>query len=464
MVFSSIEFVFMSFPAFLAIYYIIPAKFRSTWALLGSAAFFVYGMRSDPIHILFLVISLAVNYFLGVLISQEGGKRRKLLLAAGIIYNFARLILYKYTDTLIDAANWAFSTNIEHLGLTMPIGISFYVFCAVAYLVDVYRRTVDAERNVLKFSGYMLYFPKFISGPITRYADVKDELASPRLSFARFDDGLREFIVGLGLKVLIANQLGGVWNATGTIGYESISTPLAWFGIFSYSLQLYFDFYGYSLMAIGIGRMMGVELPKNFDHPYWSCSMTEFWRRWHMTLGSWFRDYVYIPLGGNRKGKLFTILNLLIVWIFTGIWHGAGGNFIIWGIFLFAVVAIEKLGFKKLLDRCKPLGHIYMLLLIPLSWLPFALEKLSNVGVYFTRLFPFFGEGVNVYAGDFAKYFTKFGIPFAAGLILCLPFARKIFDRYKDSVVVTVILVAVFWASMYFVYQGLNDPFMYFNF
>ena len=183
-----------------------------------------------------------------------------------------------------------------------------------------------------------------------------------------------------------------------------------------------------------------------------------------MTLGSWFRDYVYIPLGGNRKGKLFTILNLLIVWIFTGIWHGAGGNFIIWGIFLFAVVAIEKLGFKKLLDRCKPLGHIYMLLLIPLSWLPFALEKLSNVGVYFTRLFPFFGEGVNVYAGDFAKYFTKFGIPFAAGLILCLPFVRKAFDRYKDSVVVTVILVAVFWASMYFVYQGLNDPFMYFNF
>ena len=168
---------------------------------------------------------------------------------------------------------------------------------------------------------------------------------------------MREFIVGLGLKVLIANQLGGVWNATGTIGYESISTPLAWFGIFSYSLQLYFDFYGYSLMAIGIGRMMGVELPKNFDHPYWSCSMTEFWRRWHMTLGSWFRDYVYIPLGGNRKGKLFTILNLLIVWIFTGIWHGAGGNFIIWGIFLFAVVAIEKLGFKKLLDRCKPLGQ-----------------------------------------------------------------------------------------------------------
>ena len=179
MVFSSIEFVFMSFPAFLAIYYIIPAKFRSTWALLGSAAFFVYGMRRRSHTHSLLVISLAVNYFLGVLISQEGGKRRKLLLAAGIIYNFARLILYKYTDTLIDTANWAFSTNIEHLGLTMPIGISFYVFCAVAYLVDVYRRTVDAERNVLKFSGYMLYFPKFISGPITRYADVKDESCVP---------------------------------------------------------------------------------------------------------------------------------------------------------------------------------------------------------------------------------------------------------------------------------------------
>ncbi|MFR9207879.1 MAG: MBOAT family O-acyltransferase [Lachnospiraceae bacterium] len=263
-------------------------------------------MWSEPIHILFLLISVLVNYLIALVIS-ENDKRKKLWLIFGLIYNFARLALYKYLDTAIVAVNNIFSLDIPLTNLSMPIGISFYTFCAAAYLVDVYRNSIQAERSIIKFGSYMLFFPKFISGPITRYSDMNEDLVLPKTSFNMFDDGLREFIIGLGLKVLIANQLAGIWNAVGTIGYESISTPLAWFGIIGYSLQLYFDFYGYSLMAIGLGRMMGFHLPKNFDYPYISRSMTEFWRRWHMTLGSWFRDYVYIPLGGSRKGMGFTI-------------------------------------------------------------------------------------------------------------------------------------------------------------
>lgn len=463
MVFSSIEFIFLFFPVFMAVYYIISNKGKNLWIVLGSLAFFSYGMWSEPIHILFLLISVLVNYLIALVIS-ENDKRKKLWLIFGLIYNFARLALYKYLDTAIVAVNNIFSLDIPLTNLSMPIGISFYTFCAAAYLVDVYRNSIQAERSIIKFGSYMLFFPKFISGPITRYSDMNEDLVLPKTSFNMFDDGLREFIIGLGLKVLIANQLAGIWNAVGTIGYESISTPLAWFGIIGYSLQLYFDFYGYSLMAIGLGRMMGFHLPKNFDYPYISRSMTEFWRRWHMTLGSWFRDYVYIPLGGSRKGMGFTIFNMLVVWVFTGIWHGAGGNFVIWGLFLFLLITIEKLGLKKILDKFKAVGHIYMIIIIPISWLIFAIGDLDKIAIYLARLFPFFGSGENVWLGDFAKYFSKYAIVFIIGLFLCMPFARRIFDKKKSSIVVTIVLILIFWASIYCIYMGMNDPFMYFSF
>ena len=463
MSFSEIEFIFIFLPIFLAVYYIIPVRFRNIWTVAGSAFFVIYGMRGTPINILFLAISLAVNFFLAIEIA-ENGKKSKLWLVLGIIYNFGRLVVYKYTDIFIDAINSAAGTSLPLLNLSMPLGISFYTFCVVAYLADVYKRKIDAQRNVIKYGAYMLFFPKFISGPITRYGELVGALDAPKTRFEDFDDGLREFILGLGLKVLIANRLSGAWNAVSVIGFESISTPLAWLGIIAYSLQLYFDFYGYSLMAIGIGRMMGFNLPQNFAHPYYSTSMTEFWRRWHMTLSSWFRDYVYIPLGGSRKGFGFTVLNLLIVWLFTGMWHGASGNYIVWGLFLFVIILIEKLGLKKLLDKSKIFGHVYMLLLIPLSWLPFVITKLSDVGVYLTRLFPFFGEGINVFQGDFAKNLAIYWPFMLAGIILCLPFGRKLYDRFKKSIPMTIILVLVFWAAVYCIYKGMNDPFMYFNF
>lgn len=246
------------------------------------------------------------------------------------------------------------------------------------------------------------------------------------------------------------------------IGFESISTPLAWLGTVAYSFQIYFDFYGYSLMAKGLGRIMGFTFPDNFDKPYLAKSMTDFWRRWHMTLGSWFREYVYIPLGGNRK---HTYLNLLIVWMLTGLWHGASWNFVIWGLICFGLIALEKLGMGKVLNRYPLLGHTYMIVIIPVFWLVFAITDIGQLGIYFTRLFPFLADTSQaVFAGDFLKYLRMFALPLAASLFFCLPFAERIYCKKKHSLWMTLILVILFWLCMYSMYQGLDDPFLYYQF
>ena len=282
----------------------------------------------------------------------------------------------------------------------------------------------------------------------------------------KIEEGLREFTIGLGLKVLIADQVGGLWKEVGTIGFESISTPLAWMGLAAFSLQIYFDSYGYSLMAQGLGTLLGFRLPGNFDYPYMSLSMTEFWRRWHITLGSWFREYVYIPLGGNRTGWWRTCRNLLTVWLLTGIWHGASWNFILWGLILFLIILIEKSGLGKILNRWPAAGHLYMLFVIPLTWLIFAVTDLPQIGIYLHRLFPFFsgGQGAVYFAGDYLKYGKLYGLSLTAGLIFMTDGPRKLYERWKKSPVSAVLLLAVFWFSIYCIKRGMNDPFLYFQF
>ena len=468
MVFSTVEFIFIFLPVFLILYFLVPVQYRNLLLFAGSVVFYAAGTLDKPVYILILLLSVIVNFALGRMIQDSSKPKR--ILTAGIIYNLAWLVIFKYADFIIENINHAVQSlgggqAVQPLNLLLPVGISFYTFQSISYLIDVYRRDVKAETSFADFGAYLTMFPKLTMGPIARYKDMKDELKRRASSFKNFDEGLRIFALGMGFKVLLANRIGSCFSDIQAVGFESISAPVAWMGIFAYSFQLYFDFYGYSMMAVGLGRMMGFTIPVNFEHPYESVTMTEFWRRWHMTLGSWFRDYVYIPLGGNRRSAHRVYFNLLAVWLLTGFWHGAGWNFIIWGLFLFVVIAIEKSGLKKIMDKIRPLGHLYMLLLIPLSWMIFAITDMGQLWVYLERLFDFAGTGSDtVFEGDFAKYLDMYGVLMVICFIMCTSLPEKLFGLIRNRVAGSVILFVIFWACMYFLYIGLNDPFMYFRF
>ena len=345
----------------------------------------------------------------------------------------------------------------------LPIGISFYTFQTVSYLIDVYRKDTKAEKSFIKFGTYITMFPQLIAGPIITYKSIRRELDNRKAGIDNFYIGLKYFIMGLGYKVLLANRIGSLWNDIQGIGFESISTPLAFLGIIAFSFQIYFDFYGYSLMALGLGKILGFTIPINFDYPYLSRSMTEFWRRWHITLGSWFRQYVYIPLGGNRHGLLKTLRNLLIVWLLTGLWHGANWNFVIWGLVTCFFIMIEKLWLKKFLDNHKIFSRIYMIALIPLTWTIFAVTDLKELGILFTRLFPFV-KGINVYSLDYVEYLKSYGWLLLVGLFFCTRIPDNFLKKIKNPILEILVYLAIFWLSVYCLCREANDPFLYFRF
>lgn len=469
MVFSSLEFIFIFLPVFLVIYFVLPKIWRNFWIFVGSVGFYAYGTLDKPQYILLLLMAVLVNFLMGKAIERSRGSG-KLPLTIGIVYNLAWLCVFKYSDFIFENIN-ILSENfggsgelLEPWNLLLPVGISFYTFQSISYLMDVYRREIQAERSFANFGAYLTMFPQLIAGPIVKYREIKEEMIRRKSSFAQFDEGLRIFTLGLGMKVLLANRIGSLWSDIQAVGFESISTPVAWMGIFAFSFQLYFDFYGYSMMAIGLGRIMGFTIPQNFDHPYQSLSMTEFWRRWHMTLGSWFREYVYIPLGGNRRSAPRVYFNLFVVWLLTGFWHGAGWNFILWGVVLFIIIAIEKAGLKRFLDRVKIAGHIYMIFLIPLTWMLFAITDMGALGIYAGRLIGLNIGGGTVFEGDFSKYLDMYGILMAVCAVLSVSGPAKLFEKIRGNVLGAVILFAIFWGSVYLLYIGLNDPFLYFRF
>ncbi len=470
MVFSSLEFLFVFVPAFFVLYFLLPQRFRTALLLLGSLIFYAYGTWDQPLYILLFLASAVVNWFVGLQIAKQ--QHPRLWLTLGLVYDFGWLFVFKYADFLFSSVQAVLDTVLPSSGITLPgvelvlpIGISFYTFQIASYIIDVYRHTTDAERSVLKLSTYLYMFPQLIAGPIVTYSSVRDQMDKPNISVARVDEGLKDFTYGLGLKVLLANRIGGLWSDVGDFGFDCISTPLAWLGIIAFSMQLYFDFYGYSLMAVGLGKMLGFDFPHNFRHPYTAKSMTEFWRRWHITLGSWFRDYVYIPLGGNRKGTVCTILNMLVVWAFTGLWHGASWNFVLWGLVLFVLLVIEKLFLKRILDRVPVLGHTYMFFAITLTWLIFAITDFPQMALYFERLFPFLpGEPYLIIEGDWLTLGKQYGLLLLVGLLFCTKLPERLYHRFKNTFVGTVVLLAVFWGSAYYLYLGLNDPFLYFRF
>lgn len=464
MVFSSLEFIFLFLPCFFGCYYFVPGRMRNIILLLGSLCFYWIGTIGHPEHFILFLASILVDFVLGRLMEQFP-RQKRILLAAGVLFHLGCLVTFKYAGFLTGELRRFFPELKSVCELILPIGISFYTFQGISYLVDVYRETVPAEKKLVRFGVYLSMFEQLIAGPIVTYDQVRTGLAGRKIRKQEVLRGIGTFIFGMGLKVLLANPVGKLWTDVQGIGFESISTPLAWMAIFAFSFQIYFDFFGYSLMAIGLGKMLGFELPKNFDFPYLSRSMTEFWRRWHMTLGAWFREYVYIPLGGNREGTVTTIRNLLIVWLCTGIWHGAGYHFVLWGVILFLLIVVEKYFIGRYLNRIPVLGHLYMFLLIPLTWAIFAIEDIGQLGVFFSRLFPFFGGGVwSIFRYDYLKYLKLYAPFLIAGILLSMRWPFRLCGRIKNRVVVGLLLAVIFLASVYCMYRGMDDPFLYFRF
>ncbi len=395
-----------------------------------------------------LLVSVGLHYLAawGMKGMKRHPKKKRGLLAFLILIDVGLLLFFKYTSC------------------RMPLGFSFFTFTVLSYILDIYMEKCEPERSFVKAGIYMMLFPKLISGPIASYRQMYPELEKRRITFEETEQGLMIFTIGLGFKVIFADHFGMLWNEIQTAGFDSISTPLAWIGAAGYSAQLFFDFQGYSLMAIGVGRMIGFHLPKNFDHPYRSKSVAEFYRRWHITLGQWFKDYLYIPLGGNRGTMARTIFNLLFVWFVTGMWHGSTANFILWGMVLGLLVVLEKCCLKQFLNRHPIAAHLYVLLVIPMTWIVFAITKISDVGVYFTRLFPFWGLPDYVNQGDFVRSLGRYGIFFALAFLVSLPFVDKLYEKYKDHFVTKALLLVVFWYCVYKVANGMNNPFLYFQF
>jgi alginate O-acetyltransferase complex protein AlgI len=450
--FSDLNFIFRFLPIFLVAFYLTPVKFR-TWTLLfGSLLFYAVGdFRMLPA----LLAAVVVNFLFA---KAQTGEKSKSLLFFILAIDAGMLIEFKILGQYVDKA-------------LLPIGISFYIFKMISYQMDVYRGKVDKDAAFIDVAAYFTMFPQVVSGPIMRFDRyLENKALREKTSLSEIaesiEDGLRFFVAGLAMKVLLADHLAMLWKDIGTIGYESISTPLAWLGAVTYSLELYFDFWGYSLMAAGIGVMIGFPFITNFDHPYGSGSVSEFYRRWHATLGSWFRDYIYIPLGGSRKGELRTIFNLLVVWLVTGFWHGITLNFIIWGLSLCFIIICERLFVLKRLPAplSKFVGKVNVLILIPLTWVVFAISDPEMLGMYFSRLFPFTGSGVAVNQGDFLKNIGIYWTVLFPSLILLIPRVYDFWANRRNRLIFNIIWIILFWACIYSLAGAAGNPFMYFKF
>ena len=388
MVFSSLLFLFRFLPLFLALYFAAPKRLRNTILFIGSLIFYGWG---EPVYISLLLFSTLVDFILGKLVGsfKEKGNltAAKWVVASSAVINLSLLIVFKYTDFFIRSFNELTGSSVPLLGLALPIGISFYTFQTMSYTIDVYRGEAPVQNNLISFGAYVSMFPQLIAGPIVRYQDIALELNCRQENLEQFVLGIRLFIIGLGKKVLLANQTGALWTEISAILPQERSILMVWIGILAFSFQIYFDFSGYSDMAVGMGHMLGFRFPDNFRYPYISKSITEFWRRWHISLGTWFKEYVYIPLGGNRNGRLLQVRNILIVWLLTGIWHGANLNFLLWGLYFGILLLLEKFVFKNWLNRLPSwIQHIYACLLVIFGWVLFAFEDMNAGFAYLLQM------------------------------------------------------------------------------
>lgn len=448
MVFNSVEFLLGFLPLFLLLYYLTPIPYRNITLLISSILFYAYG---EPVYFFLLMGSVIVNYAVGNLLDRKNRiseKKRQAIFVMMVSADVFVLGFFKWSPNEI----------------VLPLGISFYTFQMISYLADVYWGDICAEHSLIRLGSYFSMFPQLIAGPIVKYSEVAEDLKKRKYSLAAVDSGLKYFVTGLSLKVLLADRLSILWHEIQTVGFESISTPLAWLGAISYSLQIYFDFYGYSLMAVGLGKMLGFQLPQNFDLPYMAKSVRDFYHRWHISLGRWFKKYVYIPMGGNRKGILYTIFNLFIVWVLTSFWHGGSIHFLLWGLSLWFLITMERLlDPNNRMLQMKVLPRIYLCFFIPLTWIFFAITDLGQLGIYFGRLFGVI-QGVNVNTQDVFRYLGSYGGLLLAGILFSTPLLKKMLERFKDTIPGMLILAILFWLCIWHIVKEGNNPFMYSRF
>ena len=466
MVFSSIVFLYIFLPLMLLLYFIVPSKLKNAIMILASLVFFAWG----EIRYIFIMLVLAVMDFIcGKQITkyQNNKKKKIIFLMINVVVNLGILFFFKYADFIITNINNLTGLSIPLLNIPLPIGVSFNTFQSLSYIIDVYRGTVKCEKSFYNYLTYTTLFPQIIAGPIVRYETVDEELETKNISMDNFSAGMKRFIIGLGKKVLIANSVGALWNTIETGNYSELSMLFAWMGIIAFALQIYFDFSGYSDMAIGLAQIFGMKFDENFNYPYISKSITEFWRRWHITLSSWFRDYVYIPLGGNRKGLAIQIRNILIVWFLTGAWHGASWNFILWGVYFGVILILEKLFLLKLLDKLPNIiRHNYAIVIILVSWAIFAFDDLAKVGEYMKAMF----INSNFWNYEALYYLQNYWVLILIGAICSIPFWKKIKEKIDSKnrkgleLITTLGYVAILILSTASLVTNSFNPFLYFRF
>lgn len=469
MVFSSFVFLLAFLPIVLLLYYLCPARLRNLVLLVFSLVFYAWG---EPVYVLIMLFSIVFDYANGRLIEHFKNKncpgKAKAALIVDLCGNLAILGFFKYTDFVIGSINSITGAGLSLLHIALPIGISFYTFQTMSYTIDVYRGEVAAQKNILTFATYVTLFPQLIAGPIVQYKTVEKELMHRKVTLEDFSEGAFRFSVGLAKKVLLANQIGSLWDSISQLNHMSVAT--AWLGAIAYSFQIYFDFSGYSDMAIGLGRMFGFYFLENFNFPYMSKTITEFWRRWHISLSSWFREYVYIPLGGNRKGLVRQLFNIMVVWMLTGLWHGASWNFVLWGLGFAVLLVAEKLVYGRLLQRTHVLKHVYTLLLVTLSFVLFNADSVSEA---VSQLGAMFGAGgLPLVSTEGVYYLKSYAGTFLFAAIGATPLVSNAISRFGKTrfgaqaltVLQPLVMLALLAACTAFLVDGSFNPFLYFRF
>ncbi len=466
MLFSSIPFLYYFLPCVLILYFLSTRCLKNTVLLISSLVFYGWG---EPVYVILMVVSITVGYVSGLLIEKyRGNVKSKIAMWAGVGISLAFLAYYKYANFFIENFNAATGLSISLLKIALPIGISFYTFQIVSYMIDVYRGTTTAQRNYINLAAYIAMFPQLIAGPIVRYVDIKLQLRERKHTFDKISLGIRRFILGLGKKILIANALGelcDIYKST-----SEVSVLFAWIYGIAFSLHIYFDFSGYSDMAIGLGHILGFDFLENFNYPYISASITEFWRRWHMSLSSWFRDYVYIPMGGNRVKIIRWFFNIFVVWFATGFWHGAAWNFIIWGLMYAVLLVIEKLGFMSFLKKHRIIAHIYVLFVVMVGFIIFNADSMAQS---FTHIGALFGAGnIPLVSPEAVYYLRSYAVVFILSFIGATPLMKNVLRKISSkkigesilSFAEPVCLVCLLVVMTAYLVDGSFNPFLYFRF
>ncbi len=465
MVFSSLVFLFVFLPLIICLYYLSKDKYKNYLLLVASLFFYAWG---EPTYIVIMILSIIANFIFGRQVSIEN-KYRKIWLTTSVIFNIGMLGVFKYTGFFIDNLNNIFNLNIMNPQIALPLGISFFTFQAMSYVIDVYRHDAKVQNNIFNMALYISLFPQLVAGPIVRYQTIADQIIEREHNLLKFEKGIGRFILGLSKKVILANSLGLLADSVFSTNINDIAILSSWLGIISYSLQIFFDFSGYSDMAIGLGQMFGFEFLENFNYPYISKSASEFWRRWHISLGSWFRDYVYIPLGGSRKGKVRTYINLFIVWFLTGFWHGASWTFIAWGLYFGILIAIEKAFLEKLLEKVwNPIRHIYLIIIVMIGWIFFRADNFNYAFVYIGSLFG--SKGQLLYNNDTLRYMNDYWYIIIISIIGSMPIFKILISKVKCKdtniyhIIKGLILMILFVYISITLVNSTYNPFLYFRF